>query len=821
MNVKVRILLSICILTILGAVFIGSDLVGEMRHDPEYTAQSSAVYTSDFGILFMENWDDMGRLYRISESGKVLYMTGAGGVKMDSAVEVAVFNSTVYALYSSDAEDEEGKYKTYRIAAYDENLELVSVSDKFILDSSWTVCSLTADSMDLTISALAPNGGAVSVFALPVRLLQGAENYDFSADTKKNGKDEPVTREDFDTPESLLYRERTTERFFVDAAYVNPELYVLLDGDTPKGIFAPDIRVKTAVDSMSFSFGQWLRLHAALIIKIIGVLLIWLILLILTVKLTKNKDRIVYLYSATEVVFFIILFLAFIFIRKQFKDNEINNNTRFAMMVMQEDMKYYSDVDYGAEDFFESTKYYRLMDSLSRVMNENVDTEVFFDAFVMQKSTGMILADAKGHNGIHASYLYGGEMSTLIEKVNDSTDVVSVDFALEGEELTAIAYRSENSQEDLALVAICKERKDSESYRSSIRGLGILFIIIFLIGSVLLFIALYLQHMDLKSFSAALKGLALGDPKVESPKTVSRDMRELWQSYGELTKRIEEINYEKYRIFEAYYRFAPKGIEKIMGRESIFDVENEDVAKVSGSILLLTIDKEREFETKVRTLSDILSKLEKYAMQNDAILVSRDQGLSNIRLLLMRETGDTVSQIVQFIHTGSLLGMDGWSVLMYKDVLTYGVAGSRSQSLTYIDSEYSRDLDDYAEWFRQIGVPLVVTERIISEEDVGEKRYIGCAGFGDGSVKSRVGFYEILDAYPAVVRQAMLINRNKFEETLDLFYSKNFYLARNQFMEILKDCPEDGVARWYIFECEYYMNGEGDISHSGYIRIDH
>jgi len=53
-----------------------------------------------------------------------------------------------------------------------------------------------------------------------------------------------------------------------------------------------------------------------------------------------------------------------------------------------------------------------------------------------------------------------------------------------------------------------------------------------------------------------------------------------------------------------------------------------------------------------------------------------------------------------------------------------------------------------------------------------------------------------------------------------MYYQRNFYLARNQFMEILKDCPEDGIVKWYIFECEKYMNGEGDLSQSEYIDLD-
>ena len=815
MSVKLQVILSIAILTILGAVFIVGELSDELHHDPEYTAQSSAVYTDDSGIFFMENWNDMGRLYRIERDGNVLEVTGSKAVKMAVSEEVAYYNGKVYALYSSEQKDPDGAYTNFRIAVYDTDLKLESVTDLFTIDNSWNVCSLTVDSMCMYISAITDNGGNVTVFSIPMKNLVGADAIGDLSDSKL--KDSETTRKDFATPDSILYRERTTQRFYVDALYADPELYVLLDGDIPEGQFAPDSRVKAAVDSISFSLGQRISFHAGLIIQTLGLLLIWAILVFLVVRFTNNRDRIVYLFLMSEVVFFVILFVAFAFIKNQFQKNEISNNTRFATMVMQEDLKYYSSVDYGADDYFESPKYYGLMESLTEVLNADHESEVFYDTFVMRKSTGQILADAKGHNGVHASYLYGSSMSYLLEQLQEKQDYISTSFILEGDELTAVAYESENPKDDVALVAICKDRRKSDSFRSSVNGLGILFIVIFIIGSALLFIALYMQHLDLKHFSGALKKLALGEPKVESSKTIARDMRELWQSYGELSKRIEEINYDKYRIFEAYYRFAPKGIEEIMGRESIFDVEIGDVVTVSGALVLLTVDREQPFENKVKSLSTILSNMDSYSNPYEGILVSRDQTLSNVRFLMLNEKSDMVPQIVQFIHTGKQVEVVGWSVLLYKDVLTYGVAGSSSQSLVYIDSEYSRRMDAYAEWFRSLGVPLVATERIIKSENAGELRYVGCADIEEDGTPIR--FYDVLDAYPAKTRQLMLMNRDKFEETLELYYSRNFYLARNQFMDILKECPEDGITRWYIFECEKYMNGEADVNRSGYIEI--
>lgn len=818
MSTKVRILLCIAVLSIIGAVFIVADSADEIRHDPEYTVETSAVVT-DAGVFFMEYWNGMGRLYRVSDSGEVLAMNHSKNVGMDHPVEVAAYDNRVYALYSSDKDDKDGSYKVFRIAVYDTELELTGVTDPFTIDSSLTVSAFTVDSLGLYITALSQNGASLTVFTLPSSRIRGIDALDDNtADPEKQGKEETVSREDYLLPDAILYRERSTARFFVDAAYKDSELYVLLDGDTPFGIFAPDMVIKNAVDAMHFSPGQNMRLRANMIIKIAGIFVIWLILVFLSVKLTRDRDRIVYLYLASEVVLLLILLFAFIFIKRQFQKSEMNSNTRYMLASMQDDLKYYNDVDYEAEDFYDSTRYYRLLDNLIAFVNKNGSENVYRDAFVMRKSTGLILADARGFNRIHTSYLYGGDMTYLIDELQAGASSASIELSLEGERMNAIAYEGEDPKDDLAVVAVFKDAKASSYQRSVVIGLGVLSIVIFAVGSLMLFIVLYLQHADLKRFSGSLKRLALGKPKEEAPKDVSRDMRELWRSYGEIGKRIEQINYDKYMIFEAYYRFAPKGIEDIFGKDSILDVKNGDVVTVSGTMVLLSIDDEESFQNKILTLSGILVHKEQYVKNNEGILVSRDPGLNNILFLLRKEAGNTVSEIVQSLHVGNMLEVHNLSVMIYRDQLTYGVVGSNTTSLPYIDSEYSMEMNAYAAWFRRHGVSVVVTDKVIANDDVGEHRYVGSALFREsGDV---VRFYEILDAYPAKTRQLMLINREKFENTLELFYSRDFYLARNQFMEILKECPEDGIVKWYIFECEKYMNGEADLSQSSYIQID-
>ena len=77
-------------------------------------------------------------------------------------------------------------------------------------------------------------------------------------------------------------------------------------------------------------------------------------------------------------------------------------------------------------------------------------------------------------------------------------------------------------------------------------------------------------------------------------------------------------------------------------------------------------------------------------------------------------------------------------------------------------------------------------------------RYVGYIEEGEYKFK----LYEIVDAYSVAERQRRIETAEKFAEAMKLFYQSDFYFARTLFTEILKDCPDDDVAKHYIFKCE-------------------
>ena len=87
-------------------------------------------------------------------------------------------------------------------------------------------------------------------------------------------------------------------------------------------------------------------------------------------------------------------------------------------------------------------------------------------------------------------------------------------------------------------------------------------------------------------------------------------------------------------------------------------------------------------------------------------------------------------------------------------------------------------------------------------------RYIGY--INDASVGRCLKLYECLDAHSEAERKLIISTLPFFEKALNLFYSDDFYLARNTFNKVLQMNPKDQIARWYLFNCEYYLNATGN-----------
>jgi len=145
------------------------------------------------------------------------------------------------------------------------------------------------------------------------------------------------------------------------------------------------------------------------------------------------------------------------------------------------------------------------------------------------------------------------------------------------------------------------------------------------------------------------------------------------------------------------------------------------------------------------------------------------------------------------------------TMLLHDASFLYGVAGTEDYTIPFLSSAELNYLSSLSDRFRSIGVRIAVTEQCLhSLGGAVNARYIGFVSSRDDAFIYKI--YELLDACPDTERELLLQNEERFQKAIQLFYKNDFYLARNTFSAVLRACPMDGVARWYLFASEHYFN---------------
>lgn len=333
-----------------------------------------------------------------------------------------------------------------------------------------------------------------------------------------------------------------------------------------------------------------------------------------------------------------------------------------------------------------------------------------------------------------------------------------------------------------------------------------------LIASFLLALVIFLQGRQMRSLVNMAARVAEGKEDWDSLKEStdgfwieSNEMRRLKNSLGQISTDVARMNYIKYKVLQNYYRFAPKQIEQILGKYSILEVEPGDKVHITGTLAFVAYPENKGpgEDQYLHRMDREYRRLGEKQKEYEGILLSDNSDLTTLQLLFQEETRKALYFGLEMAAPREGEIREPAFVLLHRTAFMYGVIGNDEQAFTYVLSREMKMLEKYVERFRSVGIRMAVTDTVyelVEKETTG--RYIGYLEEGGCTFK----LYEILDAYPAKERQRRLDTKDKFRKALNLFYQGDYYLGRNLFTEVLKECPDDEVAKWYLFLCEKCLN---------------
>ncbi len=341
-------------------------------------------------------------------------------------------------------------------------------------------------------------------------------------------------------------------------------------------------------------------------------------------------------------------------------------------------------------------------------------------------------------------------------------------------------------------------------------------------GAALFFIIFvsFKRDIELRSLTKTLGRVIRGEQvEVIKPRTASRDFEGMWNAAAQLSKGMGKNNYQRNQTLAMVSRFAPHNIEKLFGKDSLTDVRLGDKGSINGTVALIKVARpfiknRNEYMEAMSRYIDILCK---YKNDFSGILISDSSTMCSSRMLFPKDDNASVSFAIrasEAIRKAEQTQGKRSLILLHKTDYEFGITGSQDQNYACINSTQLDLISGFVQKLMDLGLRVVASEEALAGNREGHAlRYIGYLELPEKAGNIRL--YEVLDATSPDERNRKKDTLSVFGKALDLYYDNDFYLARNLFAEAVKDCPEDLVARWYLFKCETMLD-EGTVEKFGY-----
>lgn len=340
---------------------------------------------------------------------------------------------------------------------------------------------------------------------------------------------------------------------------------------------------------------------------------------------------------------------------------------------------------------------------------------------------------------------------------------------------------------------------------------------------------LFLGHIWRNSdiIIAWMDKISRGEYSIEKRKAPDDEFGRMWTALERMCRNLQMQKYRQGEITDYLYQYAPRNFERLFDRADLHDIEIGETRQLPVTLGMISIiDKEtlltgriqKQYMQYINGLMDILFSQRD---SEQAVFLQDGNNMENVKVVFKGEDG-SVSVAVRY----SIECMEALLrrteeqydttpfILLHTAEVSCGLAGGSRQVYPYVTSLEIETLAGFVGRFRSSGTRIVVTESTWKQvQGQVEGRYIGHVASPDRKYVFRL--YEILDACPQSQKLGRIRNRQRFENALELFYNNDLYLARSAFAEVLRECPDDGIAEWYIFACDELFN-EGDTADRRY-----
>lgn len=351
--------------------------------------------------------------------------------------------------------------------------------------------------------------------------------------------------------------------------------------------------------------------------------------------------------------------------------------------------------------------------------------------------------------------------------------------------------------------------------------LGIALLVFIIACCVTVTLMLSRSTLPIRELSARMERVADGDYSIKDLPNRKDEIGDMYRALQELCLSLSIRDYEVSSTMRSYHRFVPRGLEELLNRASVMEVCLGDNRAIDGIAGLITVTNRQTVravlsdDEYVSFINRSSSLMDSSIRSQNGLPLSSGYSMESNKVYFSGGASCAVKSALDLIGNAGAMPSTRtepapkFFVLLHKTVLLYGIAGSEDSMFPYLSSSELEALGVLAEPMREAGVQIVMTDRFMDKLGDGcVTRYIGFVSGGDED--ERFKLYELLDPYSDIERNLRISYDSQLQEAINMFYKSDFYLARNIFSSIVRACPSDGIARWYLFACEHFFHRTDD-----------
>lgn len=741
-------------------------------------------------LYVADNTDGEAKLYRIDAEGELLTGSEAFGTGTDCRFMGITVGQNVYTLIREAYDGDDGRAYQYRISEYTQELKPVSGGQPIRLAETGMVTGFSVDESGYYLTVVDTDG-------------TGAFAYRVSGESTNTAETETIEAEE------VAIATADAGRTILQARYQRGRMLLYLDDGSGAEAFVTDEEKAELFYDRQVTLKQYLGNHTELLFRYIVILFSGLLFLVVVEGILRKKNRLICLIAAMEgVLLLAVVGNVFVICNMEY-EKDADKRAELASVYLRklaEEEAFQTAFSTEAEGYYDTAAYYSQYYAMRKLAYGNGVSSYFGEICLVRASDGVIVAGTGEWNGQKLSAVYTDAAVQLSREAFNEQRYAETEVKIGNRSyhLGSITVKGD----DCVLLGVLPAAADLNEQRDTILKNSLIGLGVYLILSALGICFLTAQSRDIGKLRNALLGVADGRQEIRRPTVHGKEMESMWNSINEADKTLKKMNHSRLQLFEAYYRFAPKGIDTLLGKDSIMEVGCGDEQRLDCTMAIVGLHPAEvrlpEFQ-KPEFRNHFLQCLERRQQEQRGITVANNVELSELKLLFPVKKSDTVQFAVDLLRDfpEEERGSVPASIFLFRSQFVYGIAGSDTQCFPVLDTKNRFRQEEYAEWLGRLGLRLVVTEEIREngclDKDV---RYLGYVPAEDRQIR----LYEVLDACPNRERRAKLQTREKFEQALQLFYRYDFYLARSTFSEILRDYPEDQITKWYLFACERHLN---------------